>query len=330
VDARAQLHAFLEQRIEAGETELVFDGMTAAQALAALRAAATGPAARELAAGPSDWRAALRAAGAAAPPAAPTAAPPGAPAVASRTAPPPAATAVPAARMPAEPPAWVPPPKPGVVEPVLQHARPGLSVGSGGSELFGGALGDVSSLEDVAALVAVCTRCPLYETALNPVPGTGDPRAGLMVVGEAPGATEDKEGKPFVGAAGQLLTKILSAIHLSRDDVFITNVLKHRPPLNRNPLPDEVQACSPYLLRQLELVRPKAILALGTFASQTLLQTDQRIGQLRGLVHRFYGIPLVVTYHPAALLRNPSWKRPTWEDVQLVRRILDSTAAVGA
>lgn len=305
MDARAQLRAFLEQRIEAGETELVFEGMTATEALTALEAAASGRSDRGSGGGPSDWRETLRAAGAAVP--------------------------APAAPEPkAEPPAWVPPPKPGATAPAALQARPGLSVGTGESELFGGSLGGVASLEDVAALVAACTLCPLYQTATNPVPGTGNPRAGLMVVGEAPGATEDQQGKPFVGAAGQLLTKILSAIQLTRDDVFITNVLKHRPPLNRNPQPQEVQACSPYLLRQLELVRPKAILALGTFASQTLLQTNQSIGSLRGSVHRYYGIPLVVTYHPAALLRNPSWKRPTWEDVQLVRRILNSAASVGA
>jgi DNA polymerase len=134
---------------------------------------------------------------------------------------------------------------------------------------------------------------------------------------------------PFVGAAGQLLTKILASpgVELKREDVFICNVLKHRPPGNRNPMPDEVTACSPYLFRQFELVRPKAILALGTFAAQTLLQTKLAIGKLRSQVHRFHGVPLIVTYHPAALLRNPSWKRPTWEDVQLVRRILDSTVA---
>lgn len=309
MDVRAHLRAFLEQRIEAGETELVFEGMTATQALAALEAAASGRRATAPGAGSSDWRETLRAAGAGAPP--PAAAP---------TSPEPHA----------EPPAWVPAPKPGAPVPTPAQARSGLSVGTDESELFGGPLAAVASLEDVAALIASCTRCPLYQTATNPVPGTGNPRAGLMVVGEAPGATEDQQGKPFVGAAGQLLTKILSAIQLTRDDVFITNVLKHRPPLNRNPQPHEVQACSPYLLRQLELVRPRAILALGTFASQTLLQTSQSIGSLRGAVHRYYGIPLVVTYHPAALLRNPSWKRPTWEDVQLVRRILDSAASVGA
>jgi DNA polymerase len=133
-----------------------------------------------------------------------------------------------------------------------------------------------------------------------------------------------------VGASGQLLTKIIGAINLGRDDVFIANVLKHRPPGNRNPLPEEVAACSPYLVRQIELVKPKVILALGTFAAQTLLETKLTIGKLRGQVHRYYGVPLIVTYHPAALLRNPAWKRPTWEDVQLARRILDRAQPAGS
>jgi DNA polymerase len=148
-----------------------------------------------------------------------------------------------------------------------------------------------------------------------------------MCIGEAPGANEDATGRPFVGQAGQLLTKILGAIKLSREEVFIANVLKHRPPGNRNPLPDEVEACRPYLVRQVELIRPKVIIAFGTFAAQTLLETKLSIGKLRGAVHRYHGIPVVVTYHPAALLRNPAWKRPTWEDVQLARRILDNAAA---
>ena len=156
-------------------------------------------------------------------------------------------------------------------------------------------------------------------------------RAGLnagrlhdfFCVGEAPGANEDATGRPFVGQAGQLLTKILAAINLSREEVFIANVLKHRPPGNRNPAPNEVEACSPYLLRQLELVKPKVIVAFGTFAAQTLLETKTPIGKLREHVHLYHGIPLVVTYHPAALLRNSAWKRPTWHDVQLARRILD-------
>ena len=194
-------------------------------------------------------------------------------------------------------------------------------------ELFGGTLERAGSLGEIAAMVAACTRCPLYATATNPVPGEGDPNADLMVVGEAPGQTEDETGRPFVGAAGQLLTKILAAINLAREDVFIVNVLKHRPPGNRNPKPEEVVACGPYLVRQIELVRPKVILALGTFAAQTLLDTKLAIGKLRGQVHRYHGVPLIVTYHPAALLRNPAWKRPTWEDVQLARRILDSASA---
>ena len=148
-----------------------------------------------------------------------------------------------------------------------------------------------------------------------------------MCVGEAPGAQEDATGRPFYGQAGQLLTKILQAVNLSREEVFILNVLKHRPPGNRNPLPEEVSACRPYLVRQVELVAPKVILALGTFAAQSLLETKLSIGKLRGSVHRYHGIPVIVTYHPAALLRNPAWKRPTWEDVQLARRILDSASA---
>ena len=188
----------------------------------------------------------------------------------------------------------------------------------------------LSSLEAIADAVRRCTRCSLHLAAKNPVPGEGHPQARFVCVGEAPGATEDETGRPFVGAAGQLLTKILAAIDLPREDVFICNVMKHRPPGNRNPMPDEITACSPYLVRQLELIKPGVILALGTFAAQTLLETKESIGKLRGRVHRYHGIPLVVTYHPAALLRNPSWKRPTWDDVQLARRILDSSALAGA
>jgi DNA polymerase len=206
----------------------------------------------------------------------------------------------------------------------------GLVVGAGAGELFQGPISQAQSLEEISAMVAKCTRCPLYATAKNPVPGEGNPHAEVVVVGEAPGANEDETGRPFVGQAGQLLTKILAAIKLAREDVFICNVLKHRPPGNRNPQPNEIEACSPYLVRQLELIRPKVILALGTFAAQTLLDTKLAIGKLRGSVHRYHGIPLVVTYHPAALLRNPAWKRPTWEDVQLARRILDSRTRSGA
>ena len=203
---------------------------------------------------------------------------------------------------------------------------PGIVVGTSSRELFGGAMTGFTTLDELAEQIAKCTKCPLYRTATKPVPGQGSPTAELVCVGEAPGESEDKSGLAFVGAAGQLLTKILAAINLSREDVFICNVLKHRPPGNRNPLPHEVEACSPYLVRQLEIIRPKVIVAFGTFAAQTLLETKLSIGKLRGQVHRYYGVPLVVTYHPAALLRNPAWKRPTWEDVQLARRVLDRAA----
>ncbi|MBC8089936.1 MAG: uracil-DNA glycosylase [Phycisphaerae bacterium] len=182
----------------------------------------------------------------------------------------------------------------------------------------------LQSLEEIASTVASCRACPLGALALNPVPGEGNPNADFLCVGEAPGQTEDETGRPFVGAAGQLLTKILGAIKLSREDVFICNVLKHRPPGNRDPAPDEVRACTPYLNRQITLVQPRVILALGTFAAQTLLNTKTPLGKLRGQVHRYQGVPLIVTYHPAALLRNESWKRPTWDDVQLARRIFDA------
>jgi uracil-DNA glycosylase family 4 len=180
------------------------------------------------------------------------------------------------------------------------------------------------SIDELATVIAACRACGLGASAINPVPGEGNINADFVCVGEAPGQTEDETGRPFVGAAGQLLTKILGAIQLQREDVFICNVLKHRPPGNRNPAPDEIRACTPYLTRQLELVRPKVILALGTFAAQTLLNTTTPLGKLRGQVHRYQGVPLIVTYHPAALLRNESWKRPTWEDVKLAKRILDA------
>jgi len=203
----------------------------------------------------------------------------------------------------------------------------GLNALGDSPELFDDDIMRLTSIKAIENSVAKCTRCRLYKTATHPVPGEGSPKAKLVCVGEAPGANEDATGRPFVGQAGQLLTKILAAVDLKREDVFICNVLKHRPPGNRNPLADEVTACSPYLVRQLELIKPKVIIAFGTFAAQTLLDTKTPIGKLRGAVHQYHGIPLVVTYHPAALLRNPAWKRPTWEDVKLARRVLDSPAA---
>jgi DNA polymerase len=151
--------------------------------------------------------------------------------------------------------------------------------------------------------------------------GVGDRNADWLIVGEAPGADEDARGEPFVGQAGKLLDAMLAAIGLQRgDNVYITNVLKSRPPGNRNPEPDEVAACQPYLLAQIELIQPKLILALGRFAAQNLLDTDEAIGRLRGRVHQFQNVPLVVTYHPAYLLRNLPDKARAWEDLCLARR----------
>jgi uracil-DNA glycosylase family 4 len=318
-----------------GERELVLDGMSVEDVMRILGAAAAArtPATSEpergrpgptspqergaaSAADSTDWREVLRAAGSApSKPAEKPVAPP----------PPPPAAEVPgerteSVRRPNPEPADPSPPRP------ADGPTPGLVVGTSSRDLFGGPFANLKTIDEIAATVAKCTRCPLYKTALNPVPGEGSHTAELVCVGEAPGQTEDETGRPFVGAAGQLLTKILAAINLRREDVFICNVLKHRPPLNRNPMPQEVEACSPYLVRQLEIIRPKVIVAFGTFAAQTLLDTKLSIGKLRGIVHRYYGIPLVVTYHPAALLRNPAWKRPTWEDVQLARRVLDRAA----
>ncbi|HEV8125949.1 MAG TPA: uracil-DNA glycosylase [Gemmatimonadales bacterium] len=184
-------------------------------------------------------------------------------------------------------------------------------------------LARAETLDAVATLVAACTRCPLHLTRTNPVPGEGNPKAQLMLVGEGPGETEDRLGRPFVGRAGELLNGILAAIGLPREEVYIANIVKSRPPQNRKPLPDEVSACIPYLYRQIALIKPKVILAMGGTAGESLLGVKQSLTQLRGKVHRFAGIPLVVTYHPAALLRNPNWKKPTWDDVRIARQLLD-------
>ncbi|HET9226847.1 MAG TPA: uracil-DNA glycosylase [Thermoanaerobaculia bacterium] len=164
-----------------------------------------------------------------------------------------------------------------------------------------------------------CTRCRLAQGRQKTVFGSGNPDADLMLIGEAPGAEEDKQGLPFVGAAGELLTKIIQAIDLRREDIYIANILKCRPPGNRDPQPDEVAACRGYLEKQIDLVKPRVIVALGRIAAQTLLGNESPIGQMRGQWFRVRGIPAMVTYHPAALLRNPGLKRPTWEDMQQVR-----------
>lgn len=183
---------------------------------------------------------------------------------------------------------------------------------------------DVDTLTTWDALrdaVNTCTRCKLHLTRTQGVPGVGDLHADWLIVGEAPGADEDAQGEPFVGQAGRLLDAMLASINLKRgNNVYIANVLKSRPPGNRNPEPDEVAACMPYLLKQIELLQPKIILALGRFAAQSLLNTKNSIANLRGQVHQFQGVPLIVSYHPAYLLRTLTDKARAWEDLCLARK----------
>lgn len=185
---------------------------------------------------------------------------------------------------------------------------------------------DASQSPELAALaevVSACTLCRLSKTRKQTVFGTGNPRAELVFVGEAPGADEDAQGKPFVGRAGQLLTDIIEkGMGIPRSSVYICNVIKCRPPENRDPSQDEKDLCEPYLIKQLESIRPRVICALGTHAAHTLLKTDTPIGRLRGKWHFYHGIPLRATYHPAYLLRSPGEKRKTWEDVQAITRFL--------
>ncbi len=172
-----------------------------------------------------------------------------------------------------------------------------------------------------------CTLCPLHETRTQGVFGVGNRNAQWMVIGEAPGADEDRQGEPFVGRAGQLLNSMLKAIGLAREQVFIANILKSRPPNNRDPRPEEVRACIPYLFRQIELVNPRLILCVGRIAAQTLLETDTPIGKLRGQLHRIAGNrPMIVTYHPAYLLRSPGEKRKSWADLLLAMRTFEQLA----
>lgn len=336
-DGVERLRQYLEQRRELGESEFVLDSLSIEEALrtlggaAALRGAGApaGPAATrdtatplpprgdsamhrtaEAAAASGDWREALRAVDAEGdvkakkPTGKRAAAKPIAGEKAGDAAATPTATPVTNGDADRSPSATGVP----------------LEVGKGAAP---SGLDHLDTLDAVARAIAGCSLCTLSGTALNHVPGEGKPQARFVVVGEAPGQAEDELGRPFVGKSGDLLTKILEAIGFKREDVFICNVLKHRPPGNRNPNSEEIHACRPFLLRQLELLQPKVILCVGTFAAQTLLNTDAPIGKLRGVEHRYHGIPLVATYHPAALLRNPNWKRPAWEDVQLARRIFD-------
>ncbi|TVR63889.1 MAG: uracil-DNA glycosylase [Gemmatimonadales bacterium] len=209
---------------------------------------------------------------------------------------------------------------PGPTVAPLAMVRPDKVIQPGSSDGF-----DPPADYDALRSAAIqCTRCGLADGRTQVVFSDGHPDASVMVVGEAPGANEDRTGLPFVGRAGKLLDLILASVDLSRErNVYICNVLKCRPPGNRNPLPHEIETCSPWLRRQIELVRPRAILAVGTFSGRLLSGRDVALGKLRGQVYTYQGIPLVVTYHPAALLRNPRWVRPTWDDFQLLRGILE-------
>jgi uracil-DNA glycosylase len=281
MDAKSLLRRYIEQRRELGESELVLDSLNVEDVLRVIGAAGSSRSSRPARAPQTalqtvrefdpadtrDWRTSLRDAG-----------------VNVDT--PVAEAAPPVEESPKQEP-------PAITTTDDMPFKKGIVVGSDEADLIPDAILKLRSLDQIAEKVKECKRCPLYATAINAVPGEGDPHAQL---------------------------------DMTREQVFICNVLKHRPPGNRNPQPEEVEACSPYLIRQLELIKPKVIVAFGTFAAQTLLQTKTPLGQLRGLVHRYHGIPLIVTYHPAALLRNPAWKRPTWEDVKLARRILDSPA----
>jgi DNA polymerase len=223
----------------------------------------------------------------------------------------------PRARGPSEPERGSSSPRPAASSPSAP-ADPGAEPGTA-EALFAG----------LAAEVAECRRCRLCEGRNRTVFGDGDPHARLMLIGEGPGAEEDRTGLPFVGRAGELLTKIIQAIDLRREQVYIANIVKCRPPGNREPQPDEVAACRGYLEAQIDAIRPGVIVALGRVAAQSLLGNATPIGKMRGQWFTVRDVPTMVTYHPAALLRNPAFKRPTWEDMQLVRDRLRALADSG-
>ncbi|MFA7289264.1 MAG: uracil-DNA glycosylase [Melioribacteraceae bacterium] len=182
---------------------------------------------------------------------------------------------------------------------------------------------DAGSIEELYNQIHNCKECSLGETRNKFVFGIGNPNSEAMLIGEAPGADEDKQGEPFVGRAGKLLTDILAAINFKREDVFIANILKCRPPNNRDPKPEETETCFPYLEKQIELINPKIILCLGRVAANGLLNKKMTLGEWRKEEHEYKGIKVIVTYHPAALLRNPDWKRGCWEDVKKFRKYYD-------
>lgn len=180
--------------------------------------------------------------------------------------------------------------------------------------------GNLITLEAIRKELGDCKRCKLHSGRRNIVFGTGNENAKLLFVGEGPGRDEDVKGEPFVGKAGQLLTRIINAINLNREEVYIANIIKCRPPGNRDPEPDEIKACEPFLTKQIQAIKPEIICALGAFAAQTLLKTGEKISKLRGRLHSYHGIKFIPTYHPAFLLRNPNFKRFVWEDMQMIQK----------
>jgi uracil-DNA glycosylase len=181
---------------------------------------------------------------------------------------------------------------------------------------------EIQTLEEVRKELGDCKRCKLHRTRRTIVFGEGNEKATLMLIGEGPGYDEDVQGRPFVGKAGQLLTKILQSINLPREEVYIANIIKCRPPQNRNPEPDEIESCHPFLMKQINVIQPKIICALGTFSAQTLLKTDVKISALRGKFYDLEGIKVIPTYHPAFLLRNPERKREVWEDMKKIVELM--------
>lgn len=205
-------------------------------------------------------------------------------------------------------------------ERMIRQCGPVMPEAGAAERRAGTAVLDGETLESLRETVAGCKRCPLHKTRKNVVFGAGTGETKILFVGEAPGREEDLQGLPFVGRAGQLLTKIIEAIEFKREDVYIANVLKCRPPENRNPAPEEVARCRPYLFKQIELLKPKVICTMGVFATQTLLDTKSPLTVLRGQVHKVNGVAVIPTYHPAACLRYPKFKASVWEDVQLLRK----------
>ena len=182
---------------------------------------------------------------------------------------------------------------------------------------------DLKTLNELNSKICNCLKCTLGHTRTNFVFGVGNPKSRVMFIGEAPGADEDSQGEPFVGRAGQLLNKILTAIEMKREDVFICNILKCRPPENRDPLAGEMETCTPYLDKPIDLIKPQFIVCLGRIAAQWLLKTNDSLTKMREKVHEYKGAKLIITYHPAALLRNPNWKLPAWEDMKLLKKLYD-------